>query len=75
MSKATDKKNKQDGRRNNGGHSTAGHAGRKPVDDPKISKTVSLTASDWAYLDDPENGKSRGEVISQLIDSAQSKSS
>ena len=64
----TDEKMKQDGRQNNGGHSTAGHAGRKPADDPKISKTVALTASDWAYLDNPKNGKSRGEIISRLID-------
>ena len=75
MGEQSAKSQKIDGRRNNGGHSTAGHAGRKPVANPKISKTVSLTASDWAYLDDPENGKSRGEIVSRLIDSAQSKSS
>ena len=63
----TDEKMKQDGRQNNGGHSTAGHAGRPRAYDPKISKTVALTASDWAYLDNPKNGKSRGEIISRLI--------
>ena len=55
---------KQDGRRNNGGHK---NAGRKPVENPKRSGSLRLSQEDWDWLDNPANGKSRGEILSRLI--------
>ena len=55
---------KQDGRKNNGGHK---NAGRKPIKNPKRTGSMRLSDDDWAWLDDPANGKSRGEIVSRLI--------
>ena len=55
---------KQDGRKNNGGHK---NAGRKPIKNPKRTGSMRLSDDDWAWLDDPANGKSRGEIVNRLI--------
>ena len=55
---------KQDGRKNNGGHK---NAGRKPMKNPKRTGSMRLSDADWAWLDDPANGKSRGEIVSRFI--------
>lgn len=58
---------KIDGRKNNGGHSTAGKAGRKPAEAPRITGSVGLPADEWRWIDDNKNWESRGKVISRLI--------
>lgn len=55
---------KQDGRKNNGGHK---NAGRKPIKNPKRTGSMRLSDDDWLWLDDPANGKSRGEIVSRFI--------
>lgn len=57
---------KQDGRKNNGGHSTKGHAGRPPQADPIKSKTIGLRQSGWDFLDN--HGQARGATVQMLID-------
>ena len=56
---------KQDGRKNNGGHK---NAGRKPMKNPKRTGSMRLSDDDWSWLDDPANGKSRGEIVRRFID-------
>lgn len=55
---------KKDGRKNNGGHK---NAGRKPIKNPKRTGSMRLSDADWAWLDNPANGKSRGEIVSRFI--------
>ena len=56
-----------DKRAKNGGHSTAGKAGRPTITDRKVSKTVAMRQWAWDWLDDPKNGAARGDIIEQLI--------
>ena len=56
---------KQDGRKNNGGHSTAGKAGRPKITDRKVSKTVAMRKWAWDYIDSV--GLARGDVVMDLI--------
>lgn len=56
-----------DRRAQNGGHSTAGKAGRPKEPDRKSSKSIAMRQWAWDWLDDPKNGAARGVVIEQLI--------
>ena len=54
-----------DKRATNGGHSTAGKAGRPTIADRKVSKTVAMRKWAWDYIDSV--GVARGDVVMDLI--------